>query len=274
MTGRTGTCRLCGKEGELTFEHIPPRSAYNRDRVQLQTPEVVDGEGIVAVPGRYQQRGAGGCYLCGDCNNFLGREYVPDYMRFARIVGEALNRTPDLENVNDREDFPSFRLKVERLKENDLQIRPSSVIKQAVSMLLCVAAPGFAERREDLRAYVLDPESAALSDDVSLGMCFFLGAQARFGGPTARLDLGPPVTTTTYIEAAYPPLAWMMTLNGSSIPRGRADFSPWVEAPPDSTLNGFELEAQVGFAVTLFPGDYRTAGQLRAHLRNQEAADG
>lgn len=132
MTGRTGTCRLCGKEGELTFEHIPPRSAYNRDRVQLQTPEVVDGEGIVAVPGRYQQRGAGGCYLCGDCNNFLGREYVPDYMRFARIVGEALNRTPDLENVNDREDFPSFRLKVERLKENDLQIRPSSVIKQAV----------------------------------------------------------------------------------------------------------------------------------------------
>ena len=28
-----GHCHLCGQYGELTFEHIPPRGAYNKHPV-------------------------------------------------------------------------------------------------------------------------------------------------------------------------------------------------------------------------------------------------
>jgi len=30
-----GICHICLQEGELTFEHVPPRSAFNNSRVQV-----------------------------------------------------------------------------------------------------------------------------------------------------------------------------------------------------------------------------------------------
>ena len=30
-----GTCRLCGKETDLSFEHVPPRVAFNRKTTYL-----------------------------------------------------------------------------------------------------------------------------------------------------------------------------------------------------------------------------------------------
>ena len=30
-----GTCRLCGARGELTFEHVPPKAAFNDRGVLL-----------------------------------------------------------------------------------------------------------------------------------------------------------------------------------------------------------------------------------------------
>ncbi len=30
-----GKCRICGKNSELTFEHIPPRGANNHNRVKI-----------------------------------------------------------------------------------------------------------------------------------------------------------------------------------------------------------------------------------------------
>ena len=37
MERHYGRCALCGKEGELTFEHIPPRSAFNSHRTKMYT---------------------------------------------------------------------------------------------------------------------------------------------------------------------------------------------------------------------------------------------
>lgn len=34
MKTQTGKCALCGKEGKLTFEHIPPRAAFNSNRAR------------------------------------------------------------------------------------------------------------------------------------------------------------------------------------------------------------------------------------------------
>ncbi|MBP0967818.1 MAG: hypothetical protein J5722_09295, partial [Oscillospiraceae bacterium] len=42
-----GRCALCGKECELTFEHIPPRAAYNSTPVKP-----VNGKDFFEVPDR------------------------------------------------------------------------------------------------------------------------------------------------------------------------------------------------------------------------------
>jgi hypothetical protein len=33
VAGKTGQCCICGVEGELSFEHVPPRAAYNDQRI-------------------------------------------------------------------------------------------------------------------------------------------------------------------------------------------------------------------------------------------------
>ena len=30
-----GKCRICGKEGKLTFEHIPPRATFNKQSARV-----------------------------------------------------------------------------------------------------------------------------------------------------------------------------------------------------------------------------------------------
>jgi hypothetical protein len=39
-------CRICGTSNDLSFEHVPPKSALNRDRVERLTTldlELLDG---------------------------------------------------------------------------------------------------------------------------------------------------------------------------------------------------------------------------------------
>src|SRR6267143_253591 len=90
-----GTCRICGEHRELTFEHIPPRAAFNRGRVRsLTLAEWVRRDDLDYVGGRIQQRGMGGRVLCGFCNSFLGREYVLEYRAWARWGMRVLRAAP------------------------------------------------------------------------------------------------------------------------------------------------------------------------------------
>lgn len=37
MKKQYGKCVICGKDADLTFEHIPPRAAFNKDSVKTYT---------------------------------------------------------------------------------------------------------------------------------------------------------------------------------------------------------------------------------------------
>lgn len=66
-------CRLCGELKEMTFEHIPPRSAFN-DNQKLFTSiqDHLDGHRYKKYP-----RGIGKYSLCQECNNLtLNLKYV------------------------------------------------------------------------------------------------------------------------------------------------------------------------------------------------------
>ena len=85
-------CHVCGAVGDLTFEHLPPRSTGNRHRTELVDiqawlrPEEHGSE----EKGRISQKGAGAETLCEECNNRSGRLYVPELRRWVRVGNAAL----------------------------------------------------------------------------------------------------------------------------------------------------------------------------------------
>src|SRR6267378_1445712 len=92
--GKVGKCHLCGTVGPLSFEHVPPKAAFNN------RPVIAYGfdEAIKAGPeqpkgGRIRQRGAGAYTLCNRCNNNTGKWYGRFFAGWARFGMEVLRRT-------------------------------------------------------------------------------------------------------------------------------------------------------------------------------------
>src|SRR5271168_3888346 len=79
-----GPFHLCGMVGKLSFEHVPPESAFN-DRRALRTAfeNLLEADDLDNLPYRVQQRGAGAFTLCEKCNTDTGGWYVPGYSDWA-----------------------------------------------------------------------------------------------------------------------------------------------------------------------------------------------
>ena len=81
MTERraNGICNICGANGPLSFEHTPPRSAFNDCKVLYSTADSYwnHGPGRDKPPiGRQFQRGYGRTSICERCNQTTGAWYV------------------------------------------------------------------------------------------------------------------------------------------------------------------------------------------------------
>jgi hypothetical protein len=67
-----GVCHLCGINGKLSFEHVPPEAAFNDQRVlESDVHRLIGGDLIKELEkptGKYNQRGAGKFTLCDRCN--------------------------------------------------------------------------------------------------------------------------------------------------------------------------------------------------------------
>ena len=96
-----GVCHICGKYGKLSYEHIPPQSAFNNVKRKVSTLEESlkdetenrapwDIEGL-----KYQQfqKGIGFYTLCESCNNNTGSWYANAYSSIAREVAYNLHKS-------------------------------------------------------------------------------------------------------------------------------------------------------------------------------------
>lgn len=148
-----GKCRLCGKENvKLTFEHVPPESAFNNQRVQLINRSdaleclINPDKGIEEIDKLHyvnQQRGDGGYYLCAQCNSKTGEWYVKAYSEFIKNAMRAI--APN--NIKHGECF----------ELNAKEIYPLSILKQ-VMVMFCDINPDLSEDIQ-LRSFLLNPES-------------------------------------------------------------------------------------------------------------------
>lgn len=96
-----GLCHICGKYSKLTFEHIPPKQAFNWYRAKIYNGDeaLKRSKGAQAKYCNLQQ-GMGKYSLCQSCNNNTGAWYAQTYCDFAMDVVKSLHKLNQLEHGN------------------------------------------------------------------------------------------------------------------------------------------------------------------------------
>ena len=147
MTPIIRTCKLCGKNTVLTFEHVPPRSAFNRWPSRFYAgKELMLHVASPELPWELskrkwvqQQRGYGAYTLCADCNSYTGRKYAPAYTDFCV---QALQQIGEQGSTRGNITI-SFR-----------NIYPLKVMKEILCMFLSINHAKFGDRYPDIREFV------------------------------------------------------------------------------------------------------------------------
>lgn len=252
-----GGCRICGEVHHLTFEHIPPKSAGNNQTVRSVPLDrwITDG-----APGQFprhgwtqQQKGTGGYVLCGRCNNFTGRHYVPDFVEFANAAIALMAR----EGIWTLPDVAADASTIEFTAQG---IRPGVLARQVLTMLLAVSgSPEVAAQRPLTRRIILEDYPAALSD-LRMFMTLYRGPGIRVLPTSAMFSLAVREPQTV-VEVAFPPFAFVGLLSGPADPKFGAEISDWTELPSPMTANVL-LRPPIASGHTPFPADYRSLTRI------------
>lgn len=151
MTG--DICRICGKEGPLSFEHIPPQSVGNNHTVKLYSgvdavkSSLTGQDDMEGMKYRQLQRGQGFKTICSSCNSYLGQNYVKPFSEFYLATGQQVLAS------DFQEEDKSIHFKTDRLM-------PLAFVKQVISNF-CVSAGDM----HDCKDYLLDRESTVFPSD-------------------------------------------------------------------------------------------------------------
>jgi hypothetical protein len=239
-----GICHICGKVGKLSFEHVPPHSAFNDHRVLCVTFErVLSGEHPDEFSGPYQQKGAGAYTLCESCNNNTGSWYGAAYADWAAQAMQILVGTrgrPTLE-------YP-FRLS------------PLKVLKQVVCMFFSVNAPLFHTKQPDLVRFVLNKELNIFPAHVRVYAFYTLSNRSRTSPVSGVLKgLGSDSSSVhVFSEVTFPPFGFVMTMDNSPPPQsGFCEISSFSKFGYRDWRTGITMKLPLMPIYTLYPGDYR-----------------
>jgi len=259
-----GVCRICGTRGILTFEHVPAKAAFNRARVEIMNLEqwLARKDPGKAKRGRIQQRGMGDVVLCAECNNVTGRRYVPELQRWAGAAAMLLNAIPDAE-TEDRD--PSEKLISFGLKG----VRPLLFAKQFVAMILAINGGEFRVRNPGLAEFVLEPGRTGLPAGYDLYLALYRGPKSRQAGVSGRLNTETGAMTLL-TEIAHPPFAYLLSIEEDEPALKAGKVTPLVNCGPDDVVD-LDLELQVGFGHTIYPGDLRSRAQIDAEAAQDRA---
>lgn len=268
MARKKGICTLCGKGGQLTFEHVPPNRGGNVHGVVMHNIDEWLARESLDGPwpgGRLQPEGTGSFALCAACNGKLGVEYVPAFIDFV-VAGAQIMQSIGPEKLAELDkDLTSRKGDVIFRAVNRLR-----VAKQIVSMMLVTCGRGFVEAHPSLAAFVADPSSKGLPAAYRLFLTLTPGPFARVTGQSGSVDLETHKVIVC-AEVAYPPFEYLLVINGAE-PDRAGEITDWANAADEPTE--VQMTLPIGFCHTAFPGDLRSRAQVdRDTAANLAAAE-
>ena len=191
-----GVCHICGKTGMLTFEHIPPKKAYNWERAKIyngyEALSKSQGE-----PARYSnsQQGMGKYSLCQSCNNNTGTWYAQAYCDFAMDVIKSLHKG---DQPLKHGDIINYRFK---------DCPALQIVKQVIAMF-CSLLPYHEVKRLGFDRLLLEQKSNTVDKelfDLRMYLTSVENGQVMCG-PTAVLIKKPNSIETSWVSdlSVYP----------------------------------------------------------------------
>lgn len=252
MSLLSGVCRLCSRNGALTFEHVPPRRAYNDYPAVFRTlDEWEAGEG-----GTYIQQGRGGHYLCQRCNSTTGGNYGGAFVDWARQGMELVHQIPGKGSANYHG-----------------RILPLRVLKQITVIFFDTALPAEHHSHRELARFALDPKSKELPSEYRFLVFWYGGGGLRQTGIVGVLNLDNG-RTNLLAEFVHPPFGYVLALSDAVFDSRPVDITDFAEYDFNEAIT---LNRRFPVLEThwIMPGDYRTREQIdRDALINDLEAGG
>lgn len=196
MPGTQNKCSICGSDGPLTFEHIPPRRCFNEKSVLLHT--IWSFMQSTSGPVKYR-RGLGRESLCAGCNGWTASVYGGAYASWAqRAMGYVAVGEPV-----DRMLLP-------------YTIQPLEAIKQVGSMVLAVNDwPNMrGEKFQSLRRLVRNPGMSGRPAGMRFYAYLMSRGDLRLSPLTVRLMVAGIKAVSGSAEIAFPPLGFVALDDG------------------------------------------------------------
>jgi len=247
-----GKCHLCGKEDYLSFEHTPPRKAYNSNKAFLLRGESILEHDKDLFPwllpqakGVLVQGGIGGYTLCEKCNNNTGSWYGNDFVDFInKGLREACSKNCISNSYVD-------------IELND--IYPLRILKQIITMFFSINNPQLSVVHPELRGLVLSKEKKGISEkDFGLYIYFIKipGLYRRAGvtgiGNVLDKDFKPRVIS----ELSSYPFGFILEFKPKD-KKGFYDISYFANDFDYNQSATIKLSIPVYEVNTWFPLDYR-----------------
>lgn len=244
-----GICRICKKKKELSYEHIPPKAAFNKYTKFRSVPYIEYVQNShredYKPTAKIQQGGIGEYCLCRECNSFLGNNYVPDYFKMAQ-VGKTIFQDKNFEKVN----FTT------------IEISPLRFLKQVLSMFVCINQPEFTNDDPELLNFLRNPKERELPDKFRIFM---------YLNNVGKIRNLPTMYTNNYglvNEITFPPLGFVLSINSNNIfPLTEITHFKNIEEDYYGIVNYELLNLQTHLP---FPIDYRSLNEIEETVKKNE----
>jgi hypothetical protein len=250
LKNKKGICCLCGNQADLSFEHTPPRAAFNAQSVREMNAkkilmDIQNLRGHLDQPeGVIIQKGSGGYTLCGSCNNKTGSWYANSYSIFAY---QAMSIAKSIST--DQGALANYT------------ICPLNVLKHIVLMFLTANSPEFATDNSDLVKFVNDKQSQTLSRKHKFHIALSNMDDSRFSRQSGMTGLLKDGVEYWFSEIAYPPFVLLYAVD-SRRPDGRLQKVNHFRHYKYSEEVKIELPFFSLPIVSPLPADYRTYADM------------
>lgn len=244
-----GICRICKNKTQLSFEHIPPKVAFNKYTKYRSIPfleYIQNSHREDYKPSvKLQQGGIGDYCLCRTCNSFLGNNYVPDYFKMAQ-VSKSIFQNKDFEKAI--------------ITTNG--ISPLRLLKQVISMFVCINRPEFTEANPELLKFLKNPKEKNLPNKYRVFM--YLNNRGQIRNLTTMY-------TNVYglvNELTFAPLGFVLSIDSdNSFPLTEITHFKNIDEDYYGDIN-FELLNLPTHSP--FPIDYRTLEEIEKARKESE----
>ncbi|EWH12977.1 hypothetical protein KLA_11600 [Cellulophaga geojensis KL-A] len=194
-----GICNICGIKTNLSYEHVPPKAAFNKNTkyVSIKFEDYIQSRNLMKeIPkGKTKQGGIGYNSFCEKCNNFFGANYVNAYVKW---VNAGVQLLADSE-------FASCYFEIKN-------IEPLSILKQIISMFLAINDNSFSNDFKELSEFVINKESKILPEKFQIYTYLTRAERLRYMKYSAIGDLNTRQTVLCS-EMAYPPFGYVLTID-------------------------------------------------------------